>query len=270
MFSPIKDFIELIKWAFGYAWGTVTSNTTIAQGGFNYAEGSGLNAVISTVYKITYPIGIAIMLLSWGFSIAKSTISTSLDIKDKNSLIRSITSLVIGIVAVMAAPKLLTVLTSISSWLCSEIYLNVTAMESINAFIESGADSMERLYGAGFNQIVSIFREGGVENNILYSVIVLFIVELVFMLNILWIALLQCISPLFISFFGNDSTRKLALNFIKEYFKALLVAPITLIYFALAISVVSNMSLVLGLIGSLVLGISTVSIAGKKLDKLIN
>ena len=81
--------------------------------------------------------------------------------------------------------------------------------------------------------------------------------------------ILRVLSPIFIGLMANEHTRKISFNFIKEYFKALLVPSVTLIYFFLAISL-TGVTHAFGLIVALVLAISTLGIAGKKLDKLIN
>ena len=96
---------------------------TLKNGGYNYFEGENnyINLMISKIYNITYPVGIVVMVLSWIFGIAKNSTNTALDIKDKNSLIRSMLGLVIGLAAMTAAPYVLTVLTSISNWLCVRI-----------------------------------------------------------------------------------------------------------------------------------------------------
>ena len=69
---------------------------------------------------------------------------------------------------------------------------------------------------------------------------------------------------------ANEGTRKIGFNFIKEYFKALLVPSVTLIYFFLASTLAGVSHAAGGIIVALVLAISTLGIAGKKLDKLIN
>ena len=258
-FKSALDYIGLsdkfLNWEF-ISMNAEAIKATLLNGGFNYiTKGSEVNKIIDTVYKVLYPIGFAIMLLCWGFGIAKSTISTSLDFKDKNSIVNSIISLIIGLAAMSLAPQILTVLTSASQWLCNSIF-NQTIFTS---FIQT-----LRVEGITAKDIIS-----STSNEALFTTIVLFVVDLIFMLNILWIALLQCLSPIFIGLMANDSTRKISFNFIKEYFKALLVPSVTLIYFFLAISL-TGVTHAFGLIVALVLAISTLGIAGKKLDKLIN
>ena len=98
-------------------------NLTLREGGFNYvSESSPINTAISAVYKVIYPIGFIVMLLCWAFGIAKSTISASLDIKDKNSIIHSVIGLIIGVAAMSLAPQILTTLTGVSRWLCNSIF----------------------------------------------------------------------------------------------------------------------------------------------------
>ena len=237
------------------------TRTTLDNGGFNFIdENSRLNSLISAIYKVLYPIGFAVMLLCWSFGIAKSTISSSLDIRDRNSIIHGVLSLIIGLAAMSLAPQILTVLTGVSQWLCSL----VGSAEWLTW------DNWETVTDISINEIIS-----GAFNNLTASLLVLVFIEYVFMINILWIALLQCLSPIFIGLMANQSTRKISFNFIKEYFKALLVPVVTLIYYRLTSTLLwdldqSQQGVAVGLIGSIVLGIATVSVAGKKLDKLIN
>ena len=204
------------------------------------------------------------MLLCWAFGIAKTTISSSLDIKDKSSIINAVISLIIGLAAMSLAPQILTLLTGVSQWLCTIIndknYITWQNWEVI-----TDIDISEIL----LNTI----------NNSIASLLTLIILEYVFMINILWIALLQCLSPIFIGLMANEGTRKISFNFIKEYFKALLVPVLTVCYFGLVNAFQYGLNnydsstssgTVTGLLASIVLAISTLSIAGKKLDKLIN
>lgn len=229
---------------------------TIRNGGFNYInQDSQINQIIDIVYKVIYPIGFIIMLLCWGFGIAKSTISVSLDFKDKHSIVNSIISLIIGLAAMSLAPKILTLLTGVSQWLCNSLF--------DQAIFSSISDGL-RLDGLTIQSIIT-----ATSNESLFASIVLLVVDLIFMINILWIALLQCLSPIFIGLMASEGTRKIGYNFIKEYLKALLVPSVTLIYFFLAVSL-TKVTHAGGIIVALVLAISTLGIAGKKLDKLIN
>lgn len=258
-FKSALDYIGLSDKFFNWEFICINAETikaTLLNGGFNYiGKGSEINKIIDTIYKVLYPIGFAIMLLCWGFGIAKSTISTALDIKDKNSIIHSVISLIIGVAAMSLAPQILTVLTSASQWLCNSIF-NQTIFTSFIQTLKVDGINPKDIFSSSSNET-------------LFTTIVLFVVDLIFMLNILWIALLQCLSPIFIGLMANEHTRKISFNFIKEYFKALLVPSVTLIYFFLAISL-TGVTHAFGLIVALVLAISTLGIAGKKLDKLIN
>ena len=118
-FEKAEDFFSNMETAFGFPiqifnWNIISVDgeaitLTLRNGGFNYVSSNSIiNDIISTIYKILYPIGFIVMLLCWGFGIAKSTISTSLDFKDKNSIVNSIISLIIG----LAATALLLTITS--------------------------------------------------------------------------------------------------------------------------------------------------------------
>lgn len=266
-FEKIIDFLKGIEVSVGsfgsfFNWSLISIDydavmLTLRNGGFNHvSENTDLNLIISTVYKIIYPIGFIVMLLCWGFGIAKSTVSASLDIKDRNSIIHSVISLIIGVAAMSLAPQILTLLTGISQWLCNSIY-----KQGVFSSIIRDIQHIE---------IVSIQSAINDTSHVaLFNIIVILVVDLIFMINLLWLALLQCLSPIFMGLMANTNTRKFGFNFIKEYFKALLVPAVTLIYFFLA-STLAGGSHVTGLIVSLVLAISTLGIAGKKLDKLIN
>ena len=250
---------------FSFFEGVGDARTTLESGGFNFIEPhSRFNLTISTVYKVLYPIGFIIMLLCWAFGMAKSTISASLDIKDKSSIIHSVIGLIMGVAAMSLAPQILTILTGASQWIC-------TKLTSVSYITWENWDTVTDI------DILEIILNTA--TNLEAALLVLIIIEYVFMINILWIALLQCLSPIFIGLMANQSTRKISFNFIREYFKAILLPIVTLIYFNLASALLWDYDplkgntaggFTVGLIGAIVLGIATVSIAGKKLDKLIN
>ena len=259
-FSNAKEFFSFPIQIFN--WNVISIdgegiNLTLREGGFNYvSESSPINTAISAIYKVIYPIGFIIMLLCWAFGIAKSTISASLDIKDKNSIIHSVIGLIIGVAAMSLAPQILTTLTGVSRWLCNSIF--------DQSVFETTLGNIKNASTLNVQEIIT-----STSNQTLFTTIVLLVVDLIFMINILWIALLQCLSPIFVGLMANEGTRKIGFNFIKEYFKALLVPSVTLIYFFLA-STLAGVSHAVGIIVALVLAISTLGIAGKKLDKLIN
>ena len=294
--------IDISSFTDGTIWGT------LKNGGYNYFNGKDnpINSIISTLYNVTYPIGIIAMILAWIFGIVKSSTNTALDIKDKNSLIRSMLGLVIGLAAMTAAPYVLTVLTSISNWLCVRISsISIISFFDIykdESFLKMTEDGVLNLYG--YIQCYFIDGVEGLKFEIgspqylssglyfIYGIILVIVIEFVFCLNMLWLALLQVVSPIFIGLCVSGIARKFTFNFIKEYFKALLMPVLSLIYTTLCIAMLGtdNIStLVLSGIGAggdktitgiiillfaaifpLVLAISTLGIAGKKLDKLIN
>ena len=156
---------------------------------------------------------------------------------------------------------MLTTLTGMSRWLCEAI----GSSDAVNI-------SSDYLTQTNFLDIII----GGSEVVITTLLVILF-ADLIFIINILWIALLQCLSPIFIGLMANQSTRRISFNFIKEYFKALLIPVVTVAYWCLITAFQLDfdnfsmgMGIITGLLGSIVLAISTLSIAGKKLDKLIN
>ena len=248
---------------------------TLLNGGYNYFSGkeNSINLMISTLYNLTYPIGIVVMVLAWVFGLAKNSTNTALDIKDKNSLIHSMLGLGIGLAAMTVSPYVLTVLTSISNWLCvsiSSISIKTWTIDILNNLTEALRNSKT----ASDYEVNLYFLKGALGAQGLYSIIVVIVIEFVFCLNMLWLALLQVVSPIFIGLCASGITRKFTFNFTKEYFKALLMPILSLIYIALSKAMLATDNLyyigLLSLLFSLVLSISTLGIAGKKLDKLIN
>ena len=216
-----------------------------------------LNKTISQIYNITYPIGFVVMLLSWSFGIAKSNISATLDIKDRGSIVRAVLNLMVGLIAVAMAPQILTVLSGASNWLYDIIWEQSFPMVSVDESI-----SLKTF----------LISDSQFSKSLLVTITLIFL-QFLLLLNTLWIALLQSVSPIFIGCFGSEGTKKIALNFVKEYFKAMLVPAVTLIYFILAFYALDEYEGAINLerlIAAIVLGISTISIASKKLDKLIN
>ena len=234
------------------------SLSAVLMGGYNYVDGdTPVNDIISAAYNITYPIGMAVLLLTWAFGIAKGHLISSLDMREKNSLLRAVLSLVIGLGAMTIAPAILSVLTSLSFTLCIQMEEKVLQLA-----VEYGHFDLESI-----RLMISLIDETNTQQTV-FGVVILF-VHFVLILNILWIALLQALSPIFVACLGNEGTRKLGMNFVKEYFKALLLPAVTTLYLSLVMALLDGINS-LDLILALVLGFSTLGIAGKKLDKLIN
>lgn len=215
------------------------------DGGLALGANDRTNNAIAAIYRITYPLGLGILLVSWGFGVFKAGITSALDMKERNSLVRSVLDLIIGLCALSVAPQAMTVILGLSANLC----------EVINQIWVDATPTGQTAAGWAV-------------------VIVGLIVGLVLGLNTLWLATLQAISPIFIGCFGGSSSKKIGLNFVKEYLKAALIPVITVIYYKLMITIVgqyiSNLIVILEIIIGLVFGISVLGVAGKKLDKLIN
>ena len=235
---------------------------TLKNGGYNYFSGKDnpINATIATLYNITYPIGIVIMIIVWIIGLLKGTTTMALDLKDKNSLARSMIGFLIGLAAMTVAPYILTALTAISNWLCLTI-----SSASINSFFDIFKnDGFFKMTGGStlnlYRFINNYFINGetakdfaqGLEIevgspqylslgfHIIYGIIVVIVIEFVFCLNMLWLALLQVVSPIFIGLCASGIARKLTFNFIKEYFKALLMPIVSLIYTALCMAMLGT------------------------------
>ena len=255
---------------------TGTFFITLLNGGYNYFSGEDnpINLMISTLYNITYPIGIVVMVIVWIIGLLKGTTNMALDLKDKNSLAHSMVGFLIGLAAMTAAPYILTALTAISNWLCvsiSSISIATWSTDILNNIMEN----FKKVHEISDDYKVSLyFLKNTLGAQGLYAIIVVIVIEFVFCLNMLWLALLQVVSPIFIGLCVSGIARKFTFNFIKEYFKALLMPVLSLIYVALSTAMLATDNLyyvgLLSLLLSLVLAISTLGIAGKKLDKLIN
>lgn len=218
-----------------------------AGGGYDNFVSKDLNKAIASIYNCTYPFGVAVMIVCWVFGCAKHGLTSALDMSDKYSILRSLVSLIVGLAVLSLAPQIMTVGTSASYSLCRTIWVQ------------------------GDSNGMAIISEAG---NALGFLIFEFVVCFVLMLNILYMAFLQAVSPIFVGFFGGESTKKLGFNFCKEYAKCLLVPPFTMAYTTLALHMMKNSANAIingwSLIAGLVIGISAIGFAGKKLDRLIN
>lgn len=224
---------------------TLVETFPIKTGGYLFVTDS-LNEAIAAGYQYFYPWGVGVLLVCWVIGFAKNTLSGAVDISAKNSIVRSALDLVLGILLMSLVPSLMTVMTSISRQMCYAV------ADTVGAKMD-------------FSNLV----------NAVWYMLFLLIVQFILMLNLCYMALLQCLAPIFVGFAGSGSTRRIALNFGKEYLKCCLVPPITGLYMYLATHIMSSPGtlfvgggVIIPLIGGLVVALSATGIAGKKLEAL--
>ncbi len=238
----------------------------LQNGGYDPQAVTALNGASGKIYRIMYPLGMGVMLVCWILNTAKCGVTSTLDVRQKNSIGQIGVSIIVGLVALGIAPKILTAMTSFSYGLCRQI----SSTGAFAGLISSMAQNtvIQTLVGNGIlGSVLSGAVTGdGVLDALAYAIFLL-VIRWVFYVNLLYISLLQALSPVFIGFAGGGSTTaRFAANYAREYVKALLVPPVTIAYAALCTQIMGS---TVGLILSFVLSFSSISIAGKKLDKLI-
>ena len=228
----------------------------IRDGGYDHVT-SALNTEIGKLYQITYPIGVAIMLVCWVFGIFKNGISSQFDLSDKHSIVRACLSLIISMVVMSMSSYIMTVLTGISHQLCNQLADTMT--------IGNITPSLP-ITSVGPTTGIQILNYMPAFNAVAYGIFS-FVIRFILKLNILYIALLQGIAPIFIGFAGGEGTNKLTINFCKAYGKAMLVPPITIAYTVFATQLMVGTPW--DLIGAIVLAISCIGIGKKALNELL-
>ncbi len=213
-------------------------NFSLQQGGYQYVS-DVLNENISRAYTYFYPFGFAVLLLSWVFGMAKSGITVMRDFNSTNSIVLAALKFIVALVVMSMSPWVLNVMTSLSMQMCRDI--------------------CQRLHF----EMLGVWESG--DGRMGYGIFIFF-VQFTLMLNVAYMALLQCLCPLFVGFVANDGTRRITMSYVREYAKCCLVPPVTALYAIIASNFVSNTTL---LLGGLVLGISAIGMAGKKLDALL-
>ena len=102
---------------------------------------------------------------------------------------------------------------------------------------------------------------------------ILFIFELKVYLNLARVAVLQCVSPLFVgSTSGNEGVRRFAVNFFKEYLLCCMELVLVTVYILIVDRLeayFSMSSLFYGILASIVLSISVFTIE-KRFEKLFH
>jgi hypothetical protein len=234
-FPGQKDLVDLIK-----------------DGGVSHVS-SDFNKAISSIYDLFMPLGCFIMVISWLFGVAKSAVTLNLDIQGKEGIIRSGINLIVGVMLFEISMEAMEAMSGLCWEYCSSISTEVTQTilpKDLSSFFAP------ELSGIG----TPLTRELG------YALIS-WITEAVLLLNLAYMGLLQCISPVFIGFAaGGEGSRRFVAGFFKEYFKICLIPPVIAIYVTLCFVLFKSSGL--GLFLGIVLGASIFSI-GKKLDRIV-
>ncbi len=201
-----------------------------------------LNHNIAGIYDYLYPFGVAIMLICWTIRLTGSGMTVAFDIKAKDSLIHSILYIMIGFAVLGIAPGFLTMLFGLSAQLTTGILSHTTQS------VFGGIVSSSPLNTASFGLSV-------------------YILKLVYMLNIIYLAVLQAFSPIFVGFAaGGVATRKIAVNFLKEYIKCCLIPIVSTAYMVFILDVIGHIT-ALDLLGGVVLSVGGCGFAGRRIEK---
>lgn len=144
---------------------------------------------------------------------------------------------------------------SVMCWAyCAELYENADLSNPFNALLS-------RVGNIGVLDSIWIFLKDQAIN------IMSWIIEAVLVLNVAYMGVLQCFSPIFVGFAaGGEGTRRFATGFFKEYVRVCLVPSFIVVYCSLCFHLFLAPSVSWFL--CIALGISVFSIS-KKLDKII-
>lgn len=206
--------------------------------GWERYMGDGTRNVIESIYRILFPFGMLVLVVCWAAGVCSAGCSLNLDPQNRNSIIRAILQLLIGLAYLAYAPQVANLLVTVSAGLCNTIQNSISLPQDT--------------------------PYGGIALSLISEVL-----KMVFLLNTARIALLQCIAPLFAgAAAGGEQSKRIAINFAKEYLSCCLVPPITLIFFLLCTVGLGSESV--GFIGAIILAFNMFGIGRKVTDKLMN
>ncbi len=238
----VKGFTNLLKDWINMGSGELGLINLLQDGGARYVS-DRLNDLINGIYNVFYVPGIVIMMICFCYGIFKGCYS--LEFADKNSIVKPVIGMIIALFAFTVAKEVMTALFTLSLNLTDKIVI-AARRAGVSATVEAIMSSSMATIG---------------------YMIVTGIMELILMLNIAKIALMQCTAPLYIGFSAAENSRRIMINFVKEYAKCCLVPPITAAYSFMTFCICDSTWKVFG---SIVMGISIWSIATKHLDKILN
>lgn len=261
VFGLITDVGTAIKDGFAGLWNNLATTLITAfiplggrsgmmellkLGGSQYVSNS-LNDTIGALFDVFEVYGVVIMLLCFCFSIARGCFTTDLSLSAKNSIIQPVLGMIIALAAFSLSEEIMSALFTIS--------MNLTA-----DVVDAGDNADFQSY---LNKVTSQTKPF----SLLGYTVLNSIIQLMLMLNVAKIALLQSIAPFFIGFASGQGTRRLLINFVKEYGKCCLMPPVTAAYAIITFTISDS---TWGMVSSIVIGFSILSIGNKMLDRLLN
>ena len=171
--------------------------------------------------------------------------------------------------AVMSiGPQLIMNITGLSYNLTTRIVssLGTDALTGVD-FASAVEEALARAVGGGLLGIFGVIQDLQAIDGFFGKLIFFYLIQFTFILNIAYMAVLCGVSPLFFGFAaGGESTRRIALNFLKEFIKTALVPPMVFAYATIAFALMDQVGI---LLSGLVIGISCVGFARNKLDRLL-
>lgn len=219
----------------------------------NYAV-DGFDTIVRNMYNVMRGLGYCIMFVCWIFGMCKSGISLDFNPGAKGGIIRSGLTLMLGLFLMEVSMEIMESL-SVMCWAyCAELYENADMSNALNALLSDvGSSSL-------LNSLWTFLKDQATN-------IMSWIIEAVLVLNVAYMGVLQCFSPIFVGFAaGGEGTRRFATGFFKEYVRVCLVPSFIVVYCSLCFHLFLRSSVNWFL--CIVLGISVFSIS-KKLDKII-
>lgn len=238
----------------------------VASGGYNL-WGGDLPGRIQIIFNIFQPVGMVVLIICWAIRVGQTGIDKSLDFGIRNSAATVAVQLIIGMAVMSIGPQLIMQITGLSYNLTTQLVgaFGTSAFGDIDfadvaegAFISSGGGILGVL--SAINTLQSI-------DGLLGKLIFFYMIQFTFILNIAYMAVLCGVSPLFLGFAaGGESTKRVTLNFLKEFIKTALVPPMVFAYATIAFSLMDQVGI---LLSGLVIGISCIGFAKNKLDRLL-
>ena len=217
------------------------------------------NSVITKMRDLFLPLGYCIMFVCWIIGMCKCGVSLNFDPGAKDGIIWSGLSLLLGLFLMEVSMEIMESLSALCWEYCSRISVKTDLRNNVDVVIglvEGESTDVGFLLQGLWDSIKEIAVQ-----------IVSWINEAVLLLNITYMGLLQCFSPVFVGFAaGGEGTRRFATSFFKEYLRVCFVPPVLAVYVALCFELFTVSGV--GVFLCLVLGISIFSI-GKKIDKII-
>lgn len=228
-------------------------------GGSNYVN-SAFNKAITEIHEVFLPLGYCIMFVCWIIGMCKCGVSLNFDLGAKDGILRSGLALMLGLFLMEVSMEIMESLSALCWEYCKSVYAHTGITENLPKIVDyvSNDDVGDALWI--FDDIYQWLKTAGLG-------IIALIVEAVLLLNVAYMGLLQCFSPIFVGFAaGGEGTRRFATSFFKEYLKVCLVPPVLAVYVGLCFELFTASNI--GVFLCIVLGISVFGI-GKKLDKII-